>query len=307
MKIITLFWKICNTREKGELELFKHKLRGEISNPQDIKLKILLKIGDMAEKMTASGKKRTRQLSKDTGTALAHLCRGLVDMTRTLLSQDPYDYVLLGWFTTDPLEKYFGKLRQGCGGTYFITAQAVLEKTRILQTKLLLQLGVEIDGNAGHSCDVCERPLNERETEIMDNLVELEESIPRETMLSLIYIAGYIERNKDDEEMEDTTDYYQRYPEYFDALNRGSLKIPKDHCAQWVAFSYIFFTQLVDRPSEVCLSFLVKQFSFIAEKYGLDICGQQCRMLGNIFLKNFSFMMTPNSAKEAKLKELKLN
>ena len=80
-------------------------------------------------------------------------------MTRTLLSQDPYDYVLLGWFTTDPLEKYFGKLRQGCGGTYFITAQAVLEKTRILQTKLLLQLGAEIDGNAGHSCDVCERPL----------------------------------------------------------------------------------------------------------------------------------------------------
>ena len=79
----------------------------------------------------------------------------------------------------------------------------------------------------------------------MDNLVELEESIPRETMLSLICIAGYMERNKDDEEMEDTTDYYQRYPEYFDALNRGSLKIPKDHCAQWVAFSYIFFTQLV--------------------------------------------------------------
>ena len=116
------FWKILNTKEKGELELFKDKLRGEISDPQDIKLKILLKIGDMAEKMTASGKKRTRQLSKDTGTALAHLCRGLVDMTRTLLSQDPYDYVLLGWFTTDPLEKYFGKLRQGCGGTYFITA-----------------------------------------------------------------------------------------------------------------------------------------------------------------------------------------
>ena len=88
LKIMTAFWKILITKEKGELELFKDKLRGEISDPQDIKLKILLKIGDMAEKMTASGKKRTRQLSKDTGTALAHLCRGLVDMTRTLLSQD---------------------------------------------------------------------------------------------------------------------------------------------------------------------------------------------------------------------------
>ena len=32
------------------------------------------------------------------------------------------EYVILGWFSTDPLEKAFGKLREGSGGTYFITA-----------------------------------------------------------------------------------------------------------------------------------------------------------------------------------------
>ena len=47
----------------------------------------------------------------------------------------------------------------------------------------------------------------------MDNLVELEESIPRETMLSLIYLAGYVERNSDNEDIDDTKDYYQRYPD----------------------------------------------------------------------------------------------
>ena len=86
------------------------------------------------------------KLSKNTGTALTHLCGGLVDMTQTLLSQDANPYVLLGCFTTGLLKKYFGKLREGCVGTYFVKAQAVLEKTRILQTKLLLQHGVEIDG-----------------------------------------------------------------------------------------------------------------------------------------------------------------
>ena len=93
-------------------------------------------------------------------------------------------------------------------------------------------------------CGAWERPLNERESEIMDNLVELEDSIPRETMLILIYLAGYVERNGDNEDIDD--------------------------------------------------------------KYGLDVSQQQCRMLVNIFLKRFSFMMTPNSAREARIKvELK--
>ena len=181
---MTAFWKIVNTKEKGEFELFKDNLRGEIIDPNDTKLKILSKIADMAEKMTATGKTRVKQLTTDTGTSLSHTCRGLVEMTRSLLGSG-YNYVLLGWFTTDPLEKYFSKLRQGSGGTYFITVQTILEKTRILQTKLCLQLGVEIDGKDGHSCSTCNRELDEAEIELLDNLVELESSVPRETMISL--------------------------------------------------------------------------------------------------------------------------
>ena len=43
-------------------------------------------------------------------------------------------------------------------------------------------------------------------------------------MLSLVYITGYAERYKeDDEETEDDTlIYYQKYSEYFDALDWGS-------------------------------------------------------------------------------------
>ena len=96
----------------------------------------------------------------------------------------------------------------------------MIEKTRILKAKLLLQLGVTIDGQAGHKCDLCNRKLNEKESEILDNLAELEESVPRETMLCLTYIAGYIERNNDDEddENDDTFIYYEKYSDYFDAL-----------------------------------------------------------------------------------------
>ena len=99
------------------MELFKDKLRGEITDREDVKLQILQNIACMAEKMTAKGKDRVKQLTTDTGKALAHVCLGLVDMTRSLLGCGT-EYVLLGWFTTDPLEKFFSKLRQGSGGTY---------------------------------------------------------------------------------------------------------------------------------------------------------------------------------------------
>ena len=51
----------------------------------------------------------------------------------------------------------FGKLRQGSGGTYFITVQQVLEKVCIHKAKLLLQLRVDITDliDCGHACAKC--------------------------------------------------------------------------------------------------------------------------------------------------------
>ena len=48
---------------------------------------------------------------------------GLVALTKYLIDVEGYQYVCLGEFSTDPLQKLFGKLRQGSGGTYFINAQ----------------------------------------------------------------------------------------------------------------------------------------------------------------------------------------
>ena len=73
---------------------------------------------------------RVHSLTHDTSKFLSHICRGAVGLVKHLLSKGN-EYVMLGSFSTDPLEKAFGKLRQGSGGTYFITAQAVIEKVNI--------------------------------------------------------------------------------------------------------------------------------------------------------------------------------
>ena len=63
---------------------------------------------------------------------------------------------------------------------------------RIHHSKLSLQLNIQFETDSGHNCDICD--LEEGEREILDHLVELENKIQDETMFSIIYIAGYIQR-----------------------------------------------------------------------------------------------------------------
>ena len=301
LKIILGWWKIVNTKEKGEKELFKDDLRGPIESHDDQKLKILEKVAVMAERMTAPGKERVRKLTTDTGTAFQNVCRGMIDLSHYMLNAGN-DYVILGWFTTDPLEKTFGKLRQGSGGAYFITVQSVVEKIRIQRAKLCLELGVRIEGSDGHQCEYCVRKLDEFETEVFDSLPDLEDKLNADTMLSLIYIAGCVEK-KHQRETTDTTEYYERHSAYLDALDRGQLCVPGDNIAQWTIYCFVLFTQFSE---DLCRKFVIAQFTDIAEKYCFDVTPSQCRVLANIFMNNYSILKSPDSTKEARLKELKL-
>ena len=125
--VLTKTRKIVNVMGIGADSRFNGTLRGVMRSPDDPRLDFLIELADMADKMTNTATKRIQHLTRDTGRALSHVCRGLVDLTRNLLKCGNA-YVILGWFTTDPLEKSFSKLRQGSGGTYFITVQSVIEK-----------------------------------------------------------------------------------------------------------------------------------------------------------------------------------
>ena len=80
-----------------------------------------LKFGDMMLKMGAKGKKRYRELSRDTAKAVHHTSHRFVELAKNLLSTS-HRYILLGSFSTDQLEKEFRKFRHGCEGTYFMNA-----------------------------------------------------------------------------------------------------------------------------------------------------------------------------------------
>ena len=127
---------------------------------------------------------RVRQLSKDTATAIYNTNMGIAELARFFLDKRKYDYVCLGEFSTDPLEKEFSKFRQVPRGTYFLNAQQVTEQLRISNAKFQMKLNDERESGldqSDHQCNDCEYSLDEESSETFANLSDFEASVFQET------------------------------------------------------------------------------------------------------------------------------
>ncbi|XP_065660880.1 uncharacterized protein LOC136084588 [Hydra vulgaris] len=291
LSIITEFWRIDNVHSLYADVHMRVPNRSAIFSSDDFNLQKLLEFGNMAKQMCSSQIVRFKSFTKDTSKSIYHTCNGLVELSKFLLSAS-HEYVLLGTFTTDPLEKQFGKLRQGSGGTYFITVQQILEKVGIIKTKLLLQLdkyGVDLDfTTSGHSCERCGFYLNEEKCLIFDNLPELENILSINVKITLIYIAGFVVRN--DKDSDDSYFYYEKFRDLTEEINRGGLTIPGDLVCQWVIYCYIMFREVADNT---CISSLCNLMMLVSESYQLKMNRNHGVTLSNVFFKNYcNFIVT---------------
>ena len=254
-----------------------------------------------------SGKRR-KVLSKDTATSFAHTCRGLIALSKYLLQEKGFEYVLLGKFTSDHIEKEFGKLRQGCGGCYFITAQQIMEKVAIYKTKLLLRLDPHSDvfkvREAEHCCEKCGYEMSTEMCFVIDDLPDFEKKLSTDIIESLVHIAGYVIRNDDPSDHDDTYYYYEKHGDYFDKLNRGGLCKPGDTAVQFAIYAYIAFHAVVNH---VCRKSLSDIFMVISKLYGFDMEKRHAWILCNIFFNNYCKFSNPRSSKETSQKVLKLS
>ena len=307
--LVVKFWKIVNVKRKGDDVRENDPLKAVITDPYDKRLDFIIQFGDMCLRMKSQPRHRQKQLTRDTALAAYQTCNGMVELVRYLLSTS-HQYVALGKFTTDKLEKAFSKLRQGSGGTYFITVQQILEKNNIYKTNLLLKhLDIEeLPDETGHFCALCNYKMDEESAEVFDNLTTLESSLTIDTKNSLVYIAGYVTRRDGDLSETDlldiTTFYYQKYGSFTDKLDRGMLNIPNDGACQWTFFSYILFMSVKEKVCRRSLSTLLLD---ISRYYSFNMTSLHSTTLSNILIKNFCIQSTPRSSKEASQKVLKLS
>ena len=280
-----------------------------ITSLSDEKLDFLASVGELAKGMTTpnTAGPRVKSLTMNTSANLAYTCFGLVDLTRFLLKFN-HDFVALGNFTTDPLEKQFSKLRQGSGGAYFISVQQALEKNEINKTKVFLKLNPQLLNDvaqtlpSGHSCAKCSFLLPDNLCDLVTNLPALENSLCEETKMVLVYVAGYVVRHHD--VGDNTYLIFAQFGSYLRDLNRGKLQIPGDSTCQWAFFCYIMFHEVVNFT---CRSSLCKIFQLISDYFRLSVTPDQCFILSNIFFNNYCSLCSPRSNREPKQKVLKLS
>ena len=127
IEFILKWWLIENNKKFGLDQRLKDVRRGAIESKNDWQISFLENEAPYFANSLVPNKrkKRYRKLTVETAAALCHTSQGLAHLTKNLLKQGHHQYICLGRFQSDPLEKQFGKYRQHAGGVFSISVRYV--------------------------------------------------------------------------------------------------------------------------------------------------------------------------------------
>lgn len=287
------FWKVCNVKGSNLDVRYNDKYRGVVQRDLRWQYELLKDVAFVAQFMMPLNKgDRKNKFTRDTALWLYNTCCGLIDLSEYLF-ENGFSFVMYGDFTTDPLEKLFGKYRQGCGGAFLVTVRSLMEKFRLDRTKFLASL----DPNALwsnlrepqlHSCVSCMN-VNYDFVSILPCFVE---DISTDIKQVLIYVAGYVSKCTKFICEDDTYAEYEMHRLYIDSMNRGALTIPCDCVVHFMYYMYTSFLYLSsDSERKPCFQVLSEVGRQIIDYYGFlehNVVGSFCRIACNILLNNCS-------------------
>ncbi len=199
--------------------------------------------------------------------------------------------VLIGQYTSDPIERHFGKYRQSAGSNYYLSAAEVFYAQRIQWTKTATKFCPEqLDSSQScHACSICDLQVDE--DKIMVSLLTAAEEINDDDkpMCALLYIAGYLV-NKFPTIAKITAmhdeDNDVRYTEFLAQLDRGGLSYPSANVVTFVVRCFSLYSNL-STDEKSCRNMVCKIFEFVDQTYVCMIeCNSAYRTLANIFSNN---------------------
>ena len=134
-------WNIVNVKQPNK----NHRLRNQdckaISSMDDERVVFMQKIVHwLHDWKNLKLKQREGILSNETMTALEHTLRALMSVSRYLLEDKNFRYVLLGKLQTDNLEFRFSQYRQLSGSNFHVSVQQLLESEKKLKLLSVLKL-----------------------------------------------------------------------------------------------------------------------------------------------------------------------
>jgi len=296
---IVSFWKLLNCKS-----VFESKRRNDpdravldFSEAGQEAFEVLRKWSE-SEILPCRNKGRVREktMSHDTSNAIVWTCKALIDLANYLLtpgSTYSHEYVRLGFYQQDDLERYFAHFRRSAGCNYFITTKEVFATFSLDKARLMLDVCEEDDffeASSFHSCDLCREgdgKLSESQFNLLTELPEHLEGIATDDIQNLFYMSGYVafkhdnlRGSGDDFESLDCSSFLQE-------MDRGKLSYPCEELFILIKLAFLFFTKTDEK---LCRKKLIRILLEFPSFFFLDIfmCEKACSRIANIFFKRFS-------------------
>ena len=251
-------------------------------------------------------------ISRDTRSALNRYVDNITHLCTRLLSSPDYEYVLLGRYQSDDVERLFSKLRQKVGGGYFITHQQASHATRIMLAKHALRAqnaneseDLDFRNHEGHACSQCERSLlpEEEEAKEFAFIIVASGEVSPSIRDVIVYVGGFlVHKDKINLDSDDCPSEWLKYQRTFD---HGGLSVASLDLVNYLSMCYVFFSFL--NPSRMCMRFLVRNFrDFLVYFPSLrEVPQRSIQRLSNILCNNLSKLSRESDDKSGQKAALK--
>ena len=295
---VTSFWKLLNCKSKSEAVRRNDPARAVLDNT-DAGREAFRVLEDWAENrifpQPDTTRDRVKTLTKDTANAISWTCKAFIALSNHLLQTDTvfrHDYVRLGFFQQDDLEKHFGYFRRSAGCNYFITTKEVFATHSLDKAKQMLKVCEEediADVSSSHSCELCSTTgLSESEMDFLSDLPGQVEDIAHDNSLNLFYMAGYVayrhhdlRGRKEDFDFEDSSSFLAE-------MDRGKLSYPSEELFSFMRIAFLFFTLSTEKLCRKRFVTIMAEFPSFFCMDLLFINNKPLFRIANLLFKRFS-------------------
>lgn len=265
LSIVIKLWNVLNVKTCSKGSRKRDETMDPIRNSWDWQLGYLREFADFLERWETSKKPG---LTRETFLALRHTCRAVAECVEWLLNTRGFEFVLLGYLQSDPIEKRFGWLRQMSGANYFISMKQVVDNDKKIRTLSLLkstELNFTVIDSSTNNDDSRQPDLNadDRTADaIVDTLTLSDDFKPNANDSAILfYVSGYIVKSVmrsshcdecrnmivDDDDLDSLkidSEHEYAAATFFDAVNRGGLKKPTEFTFMTVACCWRIFQEI---------------------------------------------------------------
>lgn len=285
LQIISKWWKIVNVKSVVESSRFNDVARSAITGLECNSIQDLSDLASFFEKSpSGNGNKRVQSLTIDTKKALCRTTHGLVELSKDLLENFSFEYVLLGEIQQDKLEGEFGCWRQMCGGNMYMSYKDVDSSFKSRGLKLLAKLE-SLPSSEQKPCSLCNSDPDASVLKALENLGSALATLTPLQIASSIYVAGYILKCNPEMVVDENELVEEASSDFITTLSRGSLLIPDQQTALWVQLCFIF-AESVSLKCHKQLTDMICEISCLYDIFPLPP-KSACRQLANVLLSGF--------------------